>query len=155
MKDELVLALLPTTIVLLVFVLVEALSNQKLLFSSLASSAFLIYLDPHHGTNRIRTLIISQMSAAAIGLVTFELLGPAYHSAAVSMVVVIVVMIVLDAMHPPAVATALSFAFRAEDESNLFLFALAVTMTALLVLLAKASVWILARAEGKQWRHKK
>ena len=148
LKDELILALLPTTIVLIVFVLVEALSHQKLLFASLASSAFLIYLDPHHGANRIKTLMISQLSAASIGLLTYAYLGPAYHAAAVSMVLSIVLMIVLDAMHPPAVSTALSFAFRAEDESNLILFGLAVLMTAILVLLAKGSVWLLAKAEG-------
>ncbi len=37
------------------------------------------------------------------------------------MVATIVVMILLDAMHPPAVATSLSFALRAGNENNLVL----------------------------------
>ncbi|MEC4818085.1 MAG: hypothetical protein SAK29_33165 [Scytonema sp. PMC 1069.18] len=46
---------------------VEVLSRQRLLFASLASSAFLIYLDPQHGSNTVRTLVLSQMMAASIG----------------------------------------------------------------------------------------
>lgn len=51
LKDELILALLPTLVVLGVLAFVEVLSRQGLLFASLASSAFLIYLDPQHNTN--------------------------------------------------------------------------------------------------------
>jgi len=50
LKDELVMVLLPTATVLGVLALVEVLSKKRLLFASLASSAFLIYLDPQHGT---------------------------------------------------------------------------------------------------------
>ena len=60
-RGELALATAPTIIILGVLALVEALSRQRLLFASLASSAFLIYLDPQHGTNTVRTLILSQM----------------------------------------------------------------------------------------------
>jgi hypothetical protein len=56
-KGELLLAFLPTAIVLLMLALVEVLSEQRLLFASLASSTFLIYLDPYHGTNQIRATI--------------------------------------------------------------------------------------------------
>lgn len=41
LKAELLLAIAPTATVLIVFGLVEVLSNQRLLFASLASSAFL------------------------------------------------------------------------------------------------------------------
>ena len=68
LKGELILALLPTLVVLSVFALVEAFTRQRLLFASLASSAFLIYLDPQHGTNSMRTLVLSQMLAALLGL---------------------------------------------------------------------------------------
>ncbi|MGB5972540.1 MAG: hypothetical protein WBG38_04435, partial [Nodosilinea sp.] len=57
----------------------------------------------------------------------------------------IVLMIVLDVVHPPAVATSLSFALRAGDEGNLALFGLAVGITAVLVMLEKLSLWALAR----------
>ena len=109
------LAFAPTALVLLVFAVVKALTNQPLLFASLASSAFLIYLDPQHATNTIRTLSLSQMTAATIGLVTHLLFGVGYFSGGVAMVVTIFLMIVADVVHPPAVSTSLSFAFRAGD----------------------------------------
>jgi hypothetical protein len=51
LRDELILALLPTLVVLGVLAFVEVLSRQRLLFASLASSAFLIYYTrgPHPG----------------------------------------------------------------------------------------------------------
>ena len=115
---EAVLAILPTITVLIVFGVVEVLSRQRLLFSSLASSAFLIYLDPQHGTNQLRTLVSAQMLAAVLGFGTYVALGPGYWAAGSAMVLTIALMIALDVMHPPAVATSLSFAFRAGDESR-------------------------------------
>lgn len=144
LKGEFMLALLPTVTVLGVFALVEALSQQRLLFASLASSAFLIYLDPQHGTNTVRTLILSQMVAASVGLGLYLAFGPGYLSGGSAMIVTIVLMILLDAMHPPAVSTALSFAFRAGDESNLLLFGLAVSITSALVILQRLALWLLA-----------
>ncbi len=146
LRDELLLAALPTATVLLVLAFVEALSNQRLLFASLASSAFLIYLDPQHGTNRVQTLVVAQIGAAVIGWGVFALVGPGYVAAGSAMVVAIVLMITLDAVHPPAVATAMSFALRAGDEANLMLFGLAVGITALLVLTQRVALWIVARA---------
>jgi CBS-domain-containing membrane protein len=145
LKGEFALALLPTATVLVVLALVEGVSQQRLLFASLASSAFLIYLDPEHGTNRVRTLMLSQLGAALIGWIGFTVAGDSYLSAGLAMVATIVVMIALDAVHPPAVSTAMAFALRAGDESNLALFGLAVAITAALVLLQRAAVWSLAR----------
>lgn len=75
-KSELALALLPTLTVLIVFALVEAFSRQRLLFASLASSAFLIYRDPQHGMNAARTVVVAQIGAALFGFVIYLLLGP-------------------------------------------------------------------------------
>lgn len=149
LKEEFILALLPTITVLLVFAFIEVFSRQRLLFTSLASSAFLIYLDPQHGTNKTKTLVISQMMAAIVGLVLFLLFGPGYLSGGGAMLVTIALMIVFDAMHPPAVSTSLSFAFRAGDESNLVLFALAVILITILVVLERALLWMLAIYEEK------
>jgi hypothetical protein len=77
----------------------------------LALSAFLIYLDPKHPANSIRTLVIAQLSAAVVGYLMYLLLGLGYFSAAVSMIITIAVMIGAPAMHPPAVFSALIFAF--------------------------------------------
>jgi len=147
-RGEFVLALAPTIIILLVLALVEVLSQQRFLFASLASSAFLIYLDPQHGTNSVRTLITAQMMAATIGFLAYLLLGSGYVSAGCAMVLAIALMILLDAVHPPAVATSLSFALRAGNESNLVLFGLAVGITATLVILERFALWLLARS----WR---
>lgn len=145
LQGEMLLALMPTATVLAVLALVEVLSSQRLLFASLASSAFLIYLDPANATNSVRTLIAAQMAAAIIGLAAFLAFGPGYVSGGTAMVATIVLMIVFDVMHPPAVSTALGFALRAGDQSNLVLFGLAVGVTAALVLLQRAATWVLAR----------
>ncbi len=150
LRHELVLALLPTVVVLLVLFFVEMLSEQRLLFASLASSAFLIYLDPEHGTNRVRTLVMSQTLAAVIGFVAHYALGAGYTSGGLAMVLTIFLMIVLDAVHPPAVATSLAFSFRAGDEGNLVIFALAVGITATLVALERAAVWMRARMQRRR-----
>jgi hypothetical protein len=60
-------ALLPTLTVLAVLGLVEALSRQLLLFASLASSAFLIYLAPRHKANSLRTLCLAQGAPPSSG----------------------------------------------------------------------------------------
>ena len=148
LKGEFLLALGPTVTVLLVLGLVEALSQQRLLFASLASSAFLIYLDPQHGTNTVRTLVVAQMLAALLGFATYLAFGGGYVSGGSAMVATIIAMILLDAVHPPAVATAMAFALRAGEETNLALFALAVGMTAVLVVLERLALWLLARYRG-------
>ncbi|OGX89147.1 hypothetical protein BEN49_09645 [Hymenobacter coccineus] len=145
-RAELLLALLPTATVLLLLWLLKLLSNQQLLFASLASSAFLIYLDPGHRTNSVRTLAISQLGAAVLGTAMHAWLGPGYAAAAGALVLTIGLMVATNAMHPPAVATALNFAFRAgAGEGNLLLFGLAVGLVAVLVLLQRGSAWLLAR----------
>ncbi|GIV96756.1 MAG: hypothetical protein KatS3mg057_1413 [Herpetosiphonaceae bacterium] len=144
LRQEFILALLPTITVLMVFLLVEIFTQQRLLFASLASSAFLIYLDPYHGTNTIRTLVVAQMLAASTGLAIYLFLGPGYLSGGSAMIVTIVMMILLDTMHPPAVSTSLSFAFRAGDISNLALFGLTLAMTTVLIILEQGGLSLLA-----------
>lgn len=145
LRHELLLALLPSITVLLVLAFVEAVARQRLLFASLASSAFLIYLDPGHRTNSMRTLVFAQIGSALVGLGCFLLLGPGYPAAGVAMATAILAMVVTDSMHPPAVSTALSFGLRAGDESNVVLFGMAVGLTAVLVLLQRSAQWMITR----------
>ena len=145
LRQELLLALMPTATILLVLAFVEALTQQRLLFASLASSAFLIYLDPDSRVNSVRTLVFAQTGAAGLGLLTYWMFGSGYAAAGSAMVLAIIAMVTFNVMHPPAVATALSFGLRAGDQSNLMLFALAVGMTAVLLLLQRAAVWIAKR----------
>jgi CBS-domain-containing membrane protein len=152
-KTELALALMPTITIILVLIFVEAFTKQRLLFSSLASSAFLIYLDPKHQTNQIRTLAIAQSSAACIGFIMFLVVGTGYPSAALSMIIAIALMIFTKSMHPPAVSTALIFAFRQEATSNLYLFLLSLGLLVILIVLQRMSLYLVKKAgapvEGK------
>lgn len=145
LRHELALAALPTVTVLLMLALVEALTEQRLLFASLASSAFLIYLDPEHGANRVPAIVTSQLLGAGIGWLMYVALGAGYSAAGIALVATIFSMILLDMVHPPAVATAMSFALRAGDASNVVLFALALGITALLVVLQRLAVWAVVR----------
>ena len=64
-RDKLVLALLPTATVLPMLGVIEALGRHHLLCPSLASSAFLIYLEPRNEMNGVRALVVSQMTGPA------------------------------------------------------------------------------------------
>ncbi len=147
LKTEIILAVMPATMIISVLMLLEIFTSQKLLFSSLASSAFLIYMDPKHPTNRVRTLIIAQISAALIGYLIFILLGPGYLSAAISMINAIIVMISAKAMHPPAVSSAMIFAFQYTKPNTLMLFMMAVLLLVMLIVLQKLSLWVLKKAD--------
>jgi CBS-domain-containing membrane protein len=144
-RQELVLALLPTLVVLGMLAGVEVFSRQRLLFASLASSAFLIYLDPDHPANAVRTVTIAQGAAALLGFAAFWVLGAGYLAAGTAMVLTVVLMVSADAMHPPAVSTALTFAFRASPASSLSLFGLSMVLIVLLVVLQRASSWMIHR----------
>ena len=145
-RREVLLALLPTVTVLGLLWLLKLLSSQQLLFASLASSCFLIYVDPSHPTNSARTLVISQLAGATLGYAFHAWLGPGYASAALALVSVIGVMIMTNTMHPPAVATALNFAFRAgAGEGNLLLFALAVGLVLVLLAVQRGSAYLVRR----------
>jgi len=143
LRADLTLALMPTVTVLIVFALVEAWSRQRLLFASLASSAFLIYLDPKHETNSVRTLVFAQGLAAIVGFAAHALLGPSFWTAGGAMVVIIFAMILARAMHPPAVSTALSFALGAGSGRGLILFGVCMALIVLLVFAQRAVVRLL------------
>jgi CBS-domain-containing membrane protein len=137
-REELLLALLPTATVLPIIGVIEAFGGHHLLCASLASSAFLIYLDPEHQMNGVRTLVVSQMTAAGIGWMMWLLLGGGYAASASAIPLAILLMILLNAVHPPAVSTALAFAMHVDPHGSLILFAIAVGITAILVLLQRA-----------------
>ncbi len=113
LRADLALAIPPTVTVLLVFVLVDAFSLQRLLFASLAVSAFLVYLDPEHEINSVRPLALAQGFAALAGFAAHFLFGPSFWTAGSAMVIVIFGMILARAMHLPAVATGSSPCCRA------------------------------------------
>lgn len=146
-KGELALAALPTIIVIIVLVLLENFAQQRLLFASLASSAFLIYRDPHNQMNSLYSLLISQTGGSVIGFVSSLVLAEGYTAAAIAMIITIVFIIALDAIHPPAISTALTFAFRAPGTDVFLLFLLSLAMVAILVLLEQAILWLIRRLD--------
>jgi CBS-domain-containing membrane protein len=137
---------MPTVVVLLMVGCVQALRNQPLIFTSLASSAFLVYLDPEHPTNRVRTFLIAQGSAALLGFGSVSLLGIGFLAPGVALVLTIVLIITLDAMHPPAMSTALSFAFHTNSLKTLAIFGLTMVVIASLVALQKVAFWLVQKA---------
>lgn len=151
-KHELSLALLPTVTVLIVLAVLETFSRQRLLFASLASSAFLIYLAPEHKANAGRTLVGSQVAALILGVGAREVLGAGYWAAASAMIIVIASMVALNAVHPPAVSTALSFAFidPPGPPLNAWMFAGAVVVLALLAKAQKTLAARLKRSDGAE-----
>lgn len=149
LKDEFILLLLPTVTVLSVLGLLEWLAQQRLLFGSLAASAFLIYLDPQHSMNTVRTLIIAHIIAAVAGMLTYWILGPGYLAAGTAMVATVATMLMLDAVHPPAVASSLTFAFRSGAEATILLFGLALGLIVVLVLLEHITLRLLARFNAR------
>ncbi len=138
---------MPAITVIGVLILLKEFSKQQLLFSSLASSAFLIYLDPKHPTNSIRTLAIAQTSAAIIGYLTLLIAGPGYLGASFAMIIVITVMILAHAMHPPAVSSALLFAFQPTKPNALLLFLLAIVLLILLIVIQRTSLRVIKKME--------
>ncbi len=145
------LAVLPTLTILIVLAGVELLVKQRLLFASLASSAFGIYLAPGHKSNRVTVLIGTQCGAALAGFGAQQLWGAGYGAAAGALIVVIAAMVALDAVHPPAVSSALSFAFVPVAAKSLLFFALAVALVGLLsILIPGAEAWWQHRANARQ-----
>ncbi len=140
LRTDLALAIMPTATVLTVFALVQTWSHQKLLFASLASSAFLIYVDPEHETNSLRTVVLAQGMAALVGFGAHALGHGSPWVAGAAMIAVIFAMIGLRLMHPPAVSTALSFALSAGTARAALLFAVSLALVAGLVLLQRALV---------------
>lgn len=135
LRQELILAISPTLTILAVTAFVDALVRQRLLFSTLASSALLIYLEPGHNMNRVRTLVMSQIGCACIGLAALKTFGSGYVASSVAMTAAIFGMVIVDALHPPAVGTALSFALQGGGERNIIIFVLSCLILAALLCL--------------------
>ena len=147
LAGELLLALPPTVMVLGVVYLFESFRHQRVLFTSLAASAFLIYRDPAHPMNGVRVTVTAHVVAVALGLGAALLLGPGYLAGAVAMTATIVTLIVFDIVHPPAIGTALGFGFFPEQTSSAGFFIIALVMLAALIVLQRAATWLLRRMQ--------
>jgi CBS-domain-containing membrane protein len=147
LKGELALAIPPTVVVIGVIFLIENLTKERLLFASLAASAFLIYYDPMHRFNSVRVMVVAQLFGFIFGIGAAMALGPGYVAGAVAMVLTIAALILLDIVHPPAVSTALAFAFISTKDRTLLLFLVALVLIAALVFVQRTAAWTLSRIE--------
>jgi len=147
--SELLLAVPPTLTVLAALWLTETLIHQRVVFAALAASAFLIYRDPAHQMNSVRVMVTAHLCGAALGLGAELLLGPSYTAGAVAMIATILTLIVLNAVHPPAIATSLGFAILPNQEGVLGVFLLALAMVAVLVVLQRLALRTLHYVERR------
>jgi len=144
-KAELLLAVPPTLVVLATVFGVETLRHERVLYASLASSAFLVYRDPGHQMNTVRVMVTAHVTAVLFGIGAELLWRPGYVAAAVAMVGTIVALVLLNAVHPPAVSTTLGFAFVSSQDKAAGLFLLALAMLVALLVMQRAAVWGLHR----------
>lgn len=147
LRGELLLAIPPTLVTLLAVFLVEALRDERILFASLASSAFLIYRDPSHPMNGVRIMVLAHLVGIALALAAAAALGAGYAAGATAMVATIFVLVVLGAVHPPAVSTALGFAFQQRQGDDAALFLVALVLVAALVVMQRIAAWTIRHLE--------
>lgn len=99
--------------------------------------------------------MLAQIGSATLRLICFQKLGLGYLAGGTAMVLAIGMMILTDSMHPPAVASALSFGLKSGDESNLLLFRMAVGITTALVIIERTAILLLRRSNaGREERAK-
>lgn len=148
LRGELLLALPPTITVLVSLGLITAFQRQPVLFASLASSAFLIYLDPRHPANSARIVVTAHLIGVTLGIGSALLFGAGLLAGGIAMAVTIVALVLLNVVHPPAISTALGFAFFRRADQAVGFFLLALTMLIALVLLEHVALFLLRRIEG-------
>ena len=149
---ELLLAALPTLIVLATVFLLSALRHERILFASLASSAFLIYRDPSHPMNGVRTMVGAHLVAVACGVGAALLFGAGYTAVAAAMIGTILLLVLANLVHPPAISTALGFAFFASQSDAAGVFLLSLGLLAALVLLQRSATWTVRKLAARAAR---
>lgn len=122
------------TLLVTIFV-VRDLARQPVLVTSLASSTFLLYYQPANEVNRFRPLIFGHLLSCFVGFVASIILPAPYISAAVSISVSVMAMMMLRITYPPAVSTSLVFSYRPHEISALLTFILTLFMVVTLAVL--------------------
>jgi hypothetical protein len=88
---------------------IQTFGRYHLLCASLASSAFLIHWDPRNEMNSVHAVVVSQLTAAGVGLLMWLLFGGGFAAAGCAIPLAILLMILLNAVHPPLKRAALLF----------------------------------------------
>lgn len=136
---ELALALPPTGTLVLALFTTHELTHNPVLFTSLASSAFLIYRDPTHRMNSVRIMSIAQATGAICGIIATLLLGHGYLTVAAAVLATIIILVPLNAVHPPGISTAMGFALLPPHDGLVISFAIAVGLIVILAVLQQAA----------------
>lgn len=143
---ELALAGPPTVTLLLALFFTNQLTRHPVLFTSLASSAFLIYQDPMHRKNSLSVMAIGQAAGAIAGICASLLLGQGYISVAVAVMLTIILLVPLNAVHAPGISSAMGFALLSPAYGLLAAFAVAVGIIIILAvfqqLASRTLVWL-------------
>ena len=82
--------------------------DLPLLLASLGSTAVTLFGLPKAPAAKPRSALVGQISAAIVGWCTQYFLGSEWYAAAVAVTLSLVVMVLLNAVHPPGGATALT-----------------------------------------------
>lgn len=148
--QRLVLAGFVAGTVLLIVAATDAISRQPALLASIASGTLHVYLDAIHRRRSVRAVLIGHLTAGSAAWLMHLAVGTGYAAAGGTLLVTVAAMVLLDAIHPPAASTALSFAFRSGHTPNHALFLSVLVIAASLAMLdwglAAVSRWLLRRA---------
>ncbi len=91
--------------------------DLPLLIASLGSSAVTLFGLPKAPAARPYNAIVGQISSAIVGWSTQYLLGSEWYACAIAVMLSLVVMVALNAVHPPGGATALTAVLTPQDWS--------------------------------------
>lgn len=94
------------TALLLPLAAITAATGVELLALPFAATAGILALSPDAPAARPRAILLGQLLAGVAGLSITGWLGPSVWAAVISAVVIFVPMLLLRAVHPPAIATA-------------------------------------------------
>jgi hypothetical protein len=107
-----------------------------IVFSSFASSSFLLFMEPKQDSSRISKFVKSYIISGAIGIIG-AFIAPhigLYYSLALVETVVALLLVAANAMHPPAMGIAVVFIF---ENANVFALLFLFSGMVLIILLDK------------------
>ncbi len=117
--------------------------DLPLLIASLGSSAVTLFALPKAPAARPRSAILGQVLSAVCGWGTQFLLGSTWYACAIAVMLSLVVMVLLDCVHPPGGATALTAVLTPQQWT--FIFSPVLTGIIFLVLVA----WVTNKVCGR------
>ena len=94
--------------------------DLPLLVASLGSTAVTLFALPKAPAAKPKSAILGQISSAIVGWGTQFLLGTTWYSAAIAVMLALVIMVLLDCVHPPGGATALTAILTPQEWTFIF-----------------------------------